>query len=80
MDIPEFNQTLDLRGFICPINFVKAKKELESLPDGNVLEIILDGGEPVARVPLALKEAGHRVLKIVKQEENTFALYVRKGE
>lgn len=80
MDAPEFDQKLDLRGFICPINFVKAKKELESLSDGNVLEILLDGGEPIAKVPVALKEAGHKVLKIVKQENNVFALYVRKGE
>ncbi len=35
---------LDLRGVLCPLNFVKAKVKLEEMQEGQVLKIILDEG------------------------------------
>jgi len=54
---------LDLSGVACPMNFVKTKLKLETLPSGAQLEVILDDGEPIANVPKSLEEQGHRVLK-----------------
>ena len=42
---------LDLRGVICPYNFVKTKLKLDTMQPGQVLEIFLDDGEPIRNVP-----------------------------
>ena len=46
---------LDLRGVICPYNFVKTKLKLDTMQPGQVLEIFLDDGEPIRNVRRALK-------------------------
>ncbi|MER3422468.1 MAG: preprotein translocase subunit TatB [Nitrospiraceae bacterium] len=53
---------LDLRGVICPYNFVKTKLKLESMDPGQVLAVILDEGEPIRNVPRSVSEDGHIVL------------------
>lgn len=57
---------LDLKGTPCPINYVKAKLVLENLKTSDILEIILDEGEPIANVPKSLEADGHKILKIEK--------------
>ncbi len=68
---------IDLRGVLCPINFVKTKLKLEMLDSGQVLEVILDDGEPIRSVPRSLKEEGHKVIKVEKTE-NAYRLLVKK--
>jgi len=70
--------SLDLRGVMCPTNFVKAKLKLEMMEEGQVLELVLDSGEPIANVPKSIKEEGHKVVE-VKKEDDHFRLKVRKG-
>jgi TusA-related sulfurtransferase len=55
---------LDLRGTPCPINFVRTKLRLEQMNPGSVLEIWLDGGEPIEQVPDSLTMEGYQILKI----------------
>jgi sulfite reductase (ferredoxin) len=58
------NHIIDLRGVACPLNFVKAKLELEKLETGAILEVLLDEGEPVRNVPESLVEQGQEVIKV----------------
>ncbi|MGH7165454.1 MAG: sulfurtransferase TusA family protein [Nitrospiraceae bacterium] len=53
---------LDLRGVICPYNFVKTKLKLETMAAGQVLAVILDEGEPIRNVPRSVSDDGHLVL------------------
>lgn len=69
--------SLDLRGVICPINFVKTKLKLEELNKGEILEIVIDEGEPMANVPRSIKEEGHRIIK-VERFDNYFRLLIEK--
>lgn len=55
-------QRLDLRGTPCPVNFIRSKLALETVPIGAWLEVILDAGEPDRLVGEGLREAGHKVL------------------
>ncbi len=57
---------LDLRGIICPYNFVKTKLKLESMEEGQILSVILDPGDPIRNVPQSVSNEGHTVLS---QEE-----------
>jgi TusA-related sulfurtransferase len=53
---------LDLRGVICPYNFVKTKLKLETMEGGQVLAVILDPGDPIRNVPRSVSDDGHTVL------------------
>ena len=54
---------LDLRGVICPYNFVKTKLKLETMKAGQVLAVILDEGDPIRNVPRSVSDDGHQVLR-----------------
>lgn len=53
---------LDLRGVICPYNFVKTKLKLETMQAGEILAVILDEGDPIRNVPRSVSDDGHTVL------------------
>lgn len=58
------DDTIDLRGVLCPMNFVKTKLKLEGMESGEVLEVFLDDGEPMRSVPRSIKEEGHKIIKV----------------
>ncbi len=53
---------LDLKGVPCPLNFVRAKLQMEELPPAAVLVILLDDGEPIRNVPVSFRSEGYEVL------------------
>ncbi|TLY13501.1 MAG: sulfurtransferase TusA family protein [Nitrospirae bacterium] len=53
---------LDLRGVICPYNFVKTKLKLETMEAGQILAVLLDEGDPIQNVPRSVSDDGHIVL------------------
>ena len=61
--------SLDLRGILCPINFVKTKLKLESMEVGEILEVILDSGEPMQNVPKSLKDEGYKIVGVEKEDD-----------
>jgi tRNA 2-thiouridine synthesizing protein A len=56
------NAELDLRGVICPYNFVKTKLKLESMEEGQILAVLLDAGDPILNVPQSVRNEGHTIL------------------
>ena len=68
---------LDLRGVICPVNFVKTKLKLEEMNTGEILEVFIDAGEPIANVPRSIKEEGHKIIKVEKIDGH-FRLLIEK--
>ncbi|TAK33734.1 MAG: sulfurtransferase TusA family protein [Chloroflexota bacterium] len=74
------DRSLDLRGVLCPINFVKTKLELEDLEAGEVLEVTLDDGEPMRNVPRSVKAEGHRIVKVEKLGDGeAYRLLIERG-
>jgi tRNA 2-thiouridine synthesizing protein A len=43
------------------MNWVRTKIELERLPPGEALSVLLDPGEPLDSVPRSAREDGHTV-------------------
>ncbi|MCP4267915.1 MAG: sulfurtransferase TusA family protein [Candidatus Brocadiaceae bacterium] len=72
------DEKIDLRGVLCPINFVKTKLKLEAMEDGQILEVTLDDGEPMRNVPRSIKEEGHKVVKVEKADDG-YKIYVKKS-
>jgi sulfite reductase (ferredoxin) len=70
---------VDLRGVACPLNFVKAKLELEKIAVGEVLELLLDDGEPVRNAPASFAEQGQEIIEI-KNKDDHFSVKVRRRE
>jgi len=60
----------NLKGKMCPFNFVYAKQALHNLEDGKILKIIVDDPIAVTEVPRGMEADGHKVL-IVKQINKT---------
>jgi TusA-related sulfurtransferase len=78
-DITSEATMLDLRGTLCPINWVKTKLALEELTEGETLEVILDDGEPMRNVPRSVKAEGHRVLGVKEDGDGAYRLTIRRG-
>ena len=53
--------TLDVSALRCPMTWVRTKLELERLPAGTTLEVLLPPGEALTNVPRSAREAGHAV-------------------
>lgn len=70
---------LDITKDVCPITFVKTKLKLEQMQKGEVLEVILNDGEPIQNVPRSVKGEGHKILGI-EQVGEKYRLLIERGE
>ena len=52
---------LDLRGLVCPINFVKCCLALENLSSNDILKVDIDIGEAETSVMDGLQDKGYKV-------------------
>ena len=66
---------LDLRGCVCPINFVKCCLALENLSLNEVLKVDLDIGEAETTVMEGLKEKGYKV-NILNKDSQMISLII----
>ncbi len=71
-------EELDLRGVICPYNFVKTKLKLETLEIGSQLAVLLDEGDPIHNVPKSIMNEGHQVL--IQEKVNAYYRIVIQKE
>lgn len=70
---------VDITDVICPVTFVKVKVALEELEQGQVLEILMNEGEPIQNVPRSLKDEGHKVIRVVNNGDGTYTVLVEKN-
>ncbi|MBC7839247.1 MAG: sulfurtransferase TusA family protein [Nitrospiraceae bacterium] len=70
---------LDLRGVICPYNFVKTKLKLEAMEQGQILSVLLDDGDPIRNVPLSVSNEGHTVLS-QDRVEGSYRVLIRRRD
>jgi len=76
---PVSNEEIDLRGVICPYNFVKTKLKLDAMLPGQILMVLLDDGDPIRNVPQSVENEGHAILT---QESlgATHRVWIQKSE
>lgn len=73
---------LDLRGTPCPMNYVRARLALETLPPGGWLQVDLDPGEPEEMVAVSLRGDGHHVRQAdpaAAPDRSFVRLLIRRG-
>lgn len=69
---------VDITREVCPMTYVRTKLRLEALADGEVLEVLLRGREPLANVPRSAREEGHEVLAVEEQPGGVHRVLLRK--
>ena len=62
------DKSIDITKEICPMTFVKTKLKLETMEAGQVLEVTLREGEPLANLPKSVEQEGHKVLDIHRED------------
>ncbi len=70
---------IDITSDTCPMTFVKTKLKIEKMQSGQILEVLLNDGEPLRNVPLSAKELGHAILSITPQEDSKYILLIQKA-
>ena len=56
------DRSIDIRGLVCPITFLRAKLAIEEISPGEVLEVLLDYEEASRSIPKSMRDHGHEVL------------------
>jgi len=57
---------LDVLGHYCPVPVQHARKSLEKMNQGEVLELLADDPETLHDVPILIDRLGHRLVDIIK--------------
>lgn len=70
--------SLDARGYTCPYPEVLARRALEAIASGDVLELFTDNVPSCESIPAAAEELGHKVLEVSKVEENVWKIAIQK--
>ena len=73
------DKSIDIRGLVCPMTFVKAKLAIEVIEPGEVLEVLLDYEEASRSIPKSMKDHDHEVLEVEKVNDTDWVILVRKG-
>jgi TusA-related sulfurtransferase len=72
------DEILDLKGVPCPRNSARALLKLRGMDKGEILEIIVDDGEPAENVPASIdEEEDYEIIKKLKGDDNTWHLWVK---
>ncbi len=64
------NKQLDVRGLKCPLPIVKAKKEMDTLASGDVLEVVATDPGSMADFRGWVKTAKHALLRSQREEKD----------
>ena len=70
------DETLDVRGEICPNPDVKTMVKLKKMAQGQILEVLVDYPLSVERIPGNAEKHGHKVLKVEKVDGPNHKIYI----
>ncbi len=71
--------TLDITREVCPMTWVRVKLALEALESGDLLEVFLQGVEPLKNVPMNCRDDGHDVVSLETLFDGRSRMLVRVG-
>ena len=74
----KIDRELNLKGVICPYNFIKAKLAMEEMPIGAVLKVIIDYPTAIEDVPRGMEYEGQEILAKNKLNATDWEIIIRK--
>ena len=78
MNDEKIDKELNLKGTICPYNFVKAKLAIEDMEIGQVLRLIIDFASAKDDVPRGMEYEGQKVLRVKQLNSTDWEIVIRK--
>ena len=63
------DESLDVRGLLCPIPILRTAQRLRDLPAGTRLEVVGDDPGIVEDMPVWCEETGNRLVELVRDGE-----------
>ena len=76
--MPEIDQTLDIRGEVCPYTYVKTRLALEDMEAGQVLRVQIDYEPATRSVPRSVGIHGDAVLSVLDIHPGEWEILIRK--
>ena len=73
----EPNETLDVRGEVCPYPDVKSMRKAKKMNSGEILKILLDYPLSAEKIPESMKKKGHEVLSVDKTGTSEWEIFVK---
>ena len=70
---------MDLSGVPCPDNFARILVRMEWMDEGDLLEVLVDDGEPIENVPPAVEDEGHAILEKERTPAGGWRLLIRRA-
>jgi tRNA 2-thiouridine synthesizing protein A len=70
-------KSVDVRGEVCPVPDVEAKRAVKKLKPGEILEVWIDYPLSKERIPEAMKKLGHEVLEIEEVGQSEWKIYIK---
>ncbi len=71
------DEKLDLTGVPCPQNAARSLMLLARMDSGDLLELIIDDGEPISLVPESIEDEGHTILSQEQLPDGRWCLRVQ---
>jgi len=75
----EPDKTVDCIGLYCPMPLLRAREEIDTLEEGQVLELIADDPAAEEDIQRFAKRTGNEILKMEKDGDNLKFLIKKKG-
>lgn len=72
-------KTVDVRGEVCPVPDVEAKRALKKMKPGEILEVLIDYPLSKERIPANSEKAGHKVLSIEETGPSEWRILIEVG-
>ena len=61
---------LDITKEVCPITFVRVRLQIEKMSPNEILEVLLQGEEPMSSILSSVEELGHTILSVKPDPPN----------
>ncbi len=68
---------LDVTDKTCPMTYVKTRLKLDTLEPGDILEVLVNQGEPVKSIPQSAEEAGYKIVEVLPRGDK-FLIVIEK--
>ncbi len=78
MPPPEPTERLDTSGLSCPLPVLRARKRLIGMRAGETLEVVTTDPMSVVDMPVFCAQAGHGILREIKQD-GRFVFLIERG-
>ncbi len=73
------DKTVDCIGLYCPMPLLRTREEIDTLEDGQVLELIADDPAAEEDIQRFAKRTGNEILKMEKEGDNIIFLIKKKS-